>query len=121
MLFPRLLPAIVLLSLAPQAAGQPVAPPDAIELFVAVLEQIAGTGDRDKLLALAHPDVQVEGLSDFADSFDPAPSRAVIKERDRVAIDTGGHRLLLEVFHERGIEGRVSTWRADLRGIPAVA
>jgi hypothetical protein len=111
----RLLPAIVLMSLARAASGQPVATPDAIELFVADLEQIAATGDRDRVLALAHPAAETEGLTDFALSVIPKPTRLVLKERDRVAIESGGQRLLLEVFLERGMEGRVATWRADLR------
>jgi hypothetical protein len=47
----------------------------------------------------------------------PTPTRVVIKERDRTPARDGSQRLLLEVFTQRGMEGRVGTWRADVRAI----
>ena len=113
-MFPRLLTAVVLSLVVPAAAGQP-GQPDAIETFVAGLEQVAAAGDKDKVLALVHPDTDAGEMADFLEAITPAAPRLIMKERDRVAIETGGQRLLLEVFVERGMEGRVSTWRVDLK------
>ena len=111
------LTAIILLAAAGTAAGQPASQPDAIDLFVLGLEQVGGAGDRAKVLALAHPDVEGTGVEDFAYSIVPAPSRIVVKERDRTSLEDGMRRLLLEVFIERGSEARLSTWRMDLRDV----
>ena len=115
----RVLTAIVLLA-APGAAAQTGAP-DPIELFVLRLEQTASSGDRAKVQALAHPDIESAGVEDFAYAVVPTPTRLVIKERDRSAVDEGIQRLLLEVFIERGREARLSTWRMDIRELPAAA
>ena len=120
-MFPRLLTAVVLLLVVPAAAGQPGGQPDAIETFVAGLEQVAAAGDKEKILALVHPETDAGELADFLEEATPAAPRLVIKERDRLAIETGGQRLLLEIFVERGLEGRVSTWRVDLKEAPKAA
>ena len=120
-MFPRLLTAVVLLLVVPAAAGQPGGQPDAIEAFVAGLEQVAAAGDKEKILALVHPETDAGELADFLEAATPAAPRLVIKERDRLAIETGGQRLLLELFVERGLEGRVSTWRVDLKEAPKAA
>jgi hypothetical protein len=117
-MFPRLLTAVVLLLVVPAAAGQPGGQSDAIEVFVAGLEQVAATGDKDKVLALTHPEADAGEFTDFLEAVTPAAPRLVLKERDRLAIETGGQRLLLELFVERGLEGRVSTWRVDLKEVP---
>src|SRR5512145_474155 len=98
----RVLTALVLLA-APGAAAQTGAP-DPIELFVLRLEQTASSGDRAKVQALAHPDIESADVEDFAYAVIPTPTRLVIKERDRSAVDEGIQRLLLEVFIERGRE-----------------
>jgi hypothetical protein len=54
-------------------------------------------------------------LDEFARMMTPKATRVVIKERDRTATRDGSQRLLLEVFTQRGIEGRVGTWQADVR------
>jgi hypothetical protein len=106
---------VLLLGLAAPASAQTAAGPDALELFVLALEQAAASGERAKVQALAHPEMAAGGVEDFAYSIVPTPSRIVIKERDRTAIEGGEHRLLLEVFVERGREARLSTWRMDVR------
>ncbi|HSC25909.1 MAG TPA: M1 family aminopeptidase [Vicinamibacterales bacterium] len=120
----RLLPLVVFLVAARAAAG-PGGPqasqPDAIELFVAALERVAATGDRQQIFSLVHPDAEMAGISEFYSSVTPAPERLVIKERDRTPLEEGGLRLLLEVFSERGIEGRLLTWRADVLVVDADA
>jgi hypothetical protein len=115
----RVLTAIVLIAASPAAAQ--TGAPDPIELFVLRLEQAASSGDRAKVQALAHPDIDGAGVEDFAYAAIPAPTRLVIKERDRSTLDEGGQRLLLEVFIERGREARLSTWRMDIRELSAAA
>src|SRR5687767_3120793 len=116
----RFLTAIVLLAAA-SAAGQTGSPPDPIELFVLSLEQAGASGDRAQVQALAHPEADGAGIEDFVYAMSPAPTRLVIKERDRSAAGDGVQRLLLEVFIERGKEGRLSTWRMDVRELAAAA
>jgi hypothetical protein len=110
----RLLLALAFAGLAAPAAGQ--RPADGIELFVLRLEELAGTGGSRAIAALAQQGGD-GGVEDFASLFAIAPTRVAIKERDRTAVDGGAHRVLLEVFVERGSEARVSTWRMDL--VPA--
>jgi peptidase M1-like protein len=102
--------ALALLAGVRTAAAQPPQP-DALALFVVKLEKAAQAGDRDALAQLA-ADPAVVQL--FAAVMRPAPTRVVIKERDRTPLEGGAQRLLLEVLIERGAEGRVGTWRADV-------
>src|SRR6185503_16711012 len=113
----RFLTAIALLAAA-SATAQTGTPADPIDLFVLALEQAAATGERTKVQALAHPEAESAGVEDFTYAVIPAPTRLVIKERDRSAAGEGVQRLLLEVFIERGREARLSTWRMDLRELP---
>ena len=39
----------------------------------------------------------------------------VVTERDRAALDAGVLRLVVEIFSERGMEGKLGTWRLDAR------
>ena len=116
----RFLTAIALLAAA-SATAQTGTTADPIDLFVLALEQAAATGERAKVQALAHPEAEGAGVEDFTYAVMPAPTRLVIKERDRSAAGEGLQRLLLEVFIERGREARLSTWRMDLRELPAGA
>ena len=106
---------------APAATAQSGSQADSIELFVAQFEQISGTGDRAKVLALRAPVGDLAGIEDFSYTIVPTPARIVIKERDRARLDDGTWRLLLEVFVERGIEARISTWRLDLTDVSGTA
>jgi hypothetical protein len=114
----RLLLALAFAGLAVPAAGQRTA--DDIELFVLKLEELAGGGNTGAITALGRGKGDT-GVEDFASLFTIAPSRTVIKERDRTALEGGVQRLLLEVFVERGSEARVSTWRMDLEPATSVA
>jgi hypothetical protein len=107
----RLLLALAIVATAAPAAAQRA---DDLELFVVKLEQLAAAGDAAGIARLRHATGEVAGIDEFASIFSPAPSRAVIKERDRGPVEGGVQRLLIEVFVERGIEARVSTWRMDL-------
>ena len=111
----RLLLALACLSIAHAAGGQPPSPPDAIEKLVARLEQALAGGDRAALLALTVKDTDASTLDDFAAAAGENPTRVVIKERDRLALEGNRQQLLIEVFVERGIEAKLATWRVDLR------
>jgi Peptidase family M1 domain len=117
----RLLLALACLSIAHAAGGQPPSPPDAIEKLVVRLEQALAGGDRAALLALTVRDTDASTLDDFAAAAGENPTRVVIKERDRLALEGNRQQLLIEVFVERGIEAKLATWRVDLRPPPAKA
>jgi hypothetical protein len=88
--------------------ANPVAP------LLARLEKVAAAGDTAALRELCDGDP--EAVDEFASLLSvPAPSRIVVTERDRAPLDTSGLRLMVEVFAERGNEGRLSTWRLDVR------
>ena len=112
---PRVLLTLACLSFAWPAAAQPPAPPDAIEKLVVRLEQAMTAGDRAAMLALAVKDTDASTLDEFSAAAGEKPTRVVIKERDRQALEGGRQQLLVEVFVERGIEGALATWRVDLR------
>jgi hypothetical protein len=112
---------LALAASGPAVLAQSGTQADSIELFVAQLEQIASTGDRSKVLALRAPAGDLTGIEDFSYTIVPKPARIVVKERDRARLDDGMWRLLLEVFVERGIEARVSTWRLDLTDVGGTA
>jgi len=117
----RVLLTLACLSLAPPLAAQPPSPPDAIEKLVVRLEQAMTAGDRAALLALAVKDTDASTLDEFSAAAGEKPTRVVIKERDRQALEGGKQQLLVEVFVERGIEGALATWRVDLRPPAAAA
>jgi len=110
----RLVLALACLSVAASARAQ-LSPPDAIEKLVARLEQVLQSGDRNALLALTVKDTDASTLDEFVEAAGEKPTRVVIKERDRMTLEDKRRQLLIEVFVERGIEGKLSTWRVDLR------
>ena len=92
------------------ADAQTPAQPDPIAALVQQIQAAAGAGNRDAIRALG---VDLTSATDFAFAItSPPASRIVIRERDRTAI-AGGHRVLLEVFWQRGAEGRLGTWTVD--------
>jgi hypothetical protein len=110
---PRLVLALACMFVAHGAAAQ--TPPDAIEKLVARLEQALAAGDRPALIGLAVKDTDASTLDEFSAAAGEKPTRVVIKERDRQTLQGNKRQLLIEVFVERGIEGRLATWRVDLR------
>ncbi len=50
----------------------------------------------------------------FAALAAPKPTRFIIKERDRAALEPEGESLLIEVFGEYGSQATITTWRADV-------
>ena len=111
----RLVLALACLVFAQAARAQPPTPPDAIEKLVVRLEQALAGGDRAALLALTVKDTDASTVDDFAEAAGTGPTRVVIKERDRMALDGNRQQLLIEVFVERGIEAKLATWRLELR------
>ncbi len=111
----RLVLALACWFVASGAAAQTPTPPDAIEKLVVRLEQALAAGDRAALISLAVKDSDASSLDEFAAAAGEKPARVVIKERDRQTLDGNKRQLLLEVFVEHGIEGRLATWRLDLR------
>jgi hypothetical protein len=104
---------LVLASAGPAAAGQGSPGADRITELIGRLEQAGVAGNRDSILALGVSS-STPGLSDFAEVAVRAPSRFIIKERDRSPLEDASERLLLEVFVQRGSEAVISTWRMDL-------
>jgi hypothetical protein len=113
--------AFIVCLVAPDAGtGQavpPVAQPvDGVTTLLRRLQQAAGAGDRSGILALGDPQISRPSFEDFAATLtSPAPTRVVVTERDRAQRDAGMLRLVVEIFTERGIEGRLGTWRVDVR------
>jgi hypothetical protein len=96
------------------------APPDAVTALLRRLEQAAAAGDRAAIRALGDPGISRPSFEDFAAALaSPPPSRVVVNERDRAPLEGGDQRLVVEVFAERGVEGRLGTWRVDVRPGPA--
>jgi hypothetical protein len=95
---------------APQ--GQTPAPQlEPVAALVQSLERAAASGDREAIRALG---MELDSTVDLSIALTtPPPSRLVIRERDRTPRE-GGLRLLLEVFWERGLEGRLGTWSVDI-------
>src|SRR5258708_4385602 len=101
------------------AAAQPAAPQGGpgggIDRLVNAIERAVEAGDGDALRALARPDVRVATFSEFVQSMTfPKVVHSAVKERDRMPLESGRVRLLLETLTDRAEEGRVSTWRLHL-------
>ena len=112
----RLLVALaLLLAEGPSFAARPAQQADATTALVMRLEDAANAGNVTAIAALGTAEGDGTTLDDFARMMTPTPTRVVIKERDRTQMRDGSARVLLEVFVQRGIEGRVGTWRADVR------
>ncbi len=90
-------------------------PADGVTTLLRRLQQAAAAGDRTALLALGDPQISRPSFEDFATTLViPPPTRVVVTERDRATLDGGILRLVVEIFVERGIEGRLGTWRVDV-------
>src|SRR4051812_29112952 len=123
MSFPRVL-ACVCIWLLPVAAsakaGQesaPAAQVDGITRLVAAIQKATDDGDADALRTMARPALRPAQLAEFVQSLTyPRVAHATVKERDRAPV-AGRIRVLLEILTERGIEGRVTTWRVDVEPV----
>src|SRR6186997_2909480 len=95
---------------APAQAGS-----GGIDRLVGVIQRAAEAGSPDPIRALANPNVRPAVLSEFVQSLTfPKASQVTVKERDRLPLESGRVRLLLETLTDRAAEGRVSTWRLDI-------
>ena len=84
---------------------------DPVAALVQHIQVAASAGDRGAIRALGQ---EASSAGDLAVALTtPVASRIIIKERDRTTL-ARGHRLLLEVFWERGAEGRLGTWTVDV-------
>jgi hypothetical protein len=110
----RLVLALAVLVATVEGAAQSPQRPDALGALVIRLQEAAASGNQNAINALGIPGAEGSSVAEFVESVSPAPARVVIKERDRTALDDAKQRLLLEVFTEQGIEGRVATWQADV-------
>ena len=100
-------------SAAQTAAAQPA---DAVTTLLRRLQQAVAAGDRTAILALGDPQISRPSFEDFAATLtSPPPNRVVVTERDRAPREAGVLRLVVEIFTERGIEGRLGTWRVDAK------
>jgi hypothetical protein len=109
----RAMVALALLAIAavPARAQQP----DAIARLMDRVEAVLAAGDSRAFVALTAIAPDDEALALFtARWFSATPTRVSVHERDRVGLDGGGTRLVVEVLIEQGIEGRLATWRVDL-------
>ena len=105
------MPATIFVLIGLLLASGPVQSPDRVGELVDTLGKALTAGDRPAIHALGQDETV---LADMAVALTmPPPHRIVLKERDRSRIEGKGYRLLLEVFWERGPEGRVSTWSLD--------
>lgn len=101
------------LALSVVSALLPLAGPqqDPATRLLEVLQRSGRAGDAAAIRALAPAGVSldelVEGLTQAAD-------RLVVQERDRMPLDGERLRLLVEVFLERGVQGRLVTWSMDI-------
>jgi hypothetical protein len=87
---------------------------DAVTALVRAIEKGALAGDAAAIRALGAEALAAADLASALTS--PPPSRIGIHERDRTELAGGRHRLLLEVFWELGLEGRLGTWVVDVVG-----
>ncbi len=106
----------LLLILALAAAPLQSRQADGIAALPTQIENAVVAVDRSAIVELAATDGDRDSLEQFAAALTwPPVSRVVIKERDRTpAKDDGVVGVLWEILVERGIEGRVATWHADL-------
>jgi hypothetical protein len=101
------------------AGGQPPRAEDGIASLVARLEDVLARSDADGLRALLSPRLPADRTDTYTELLIvPGATRAVVRERDRTPLPGltpgDGYRLMLDVFVERGREGRVATHRADV-------
>lgn len=103
----------------PEAGGPALQAEDGIASLVGRLEDALSRSDADGVRALLSPRIPADRLDAYVQTLIvPGATRAVVRERDRAPlpglVPGDGYRLMLDVFVERGREGRVATHRADV-------
>ncbi len=108
------------LSLAVTGAGAQPASLDDFDSLVTRLESAARTSDVEAYLDLLAPEADRAAARAFAaDALRPGVEQAAAQARfarplDDDAPEGGGYELTVEVFTERGVAGRLQTWRVDI-------
>jgi hypothetical protein len=98
--------------------------PDGIAKLLRALEVGLQSGDPNQYLQLITPDADPAQAQNFATSwFEARITRASVRERDRRPVpdlpaDTA-YELNVDIFLEFGREGRLGTWRLDVRRLPS--
>jgi hypothetical protein len=106
--------------LGPAEAQAQAQPRDGVATLLRSLEQAAAAANGRAILALGDPSISRPSFEEFAYTLtNPAPTRLVLNERDRAPLAGRAQRLIVEVFSESGIEGRLGTWRVDVQPGPA--
>jgi hypothetical protein len=114
-LWPVVIAWLALGVVAPAAVRAQAAPDTSLDAFVLALEAAVQSGSPDAYRALVSTSVDEDAAAAFAeDLVHPDTTGAVVRERDRVALDDGGVRLLVEIFVEIGRRGRVATVGIEL-------
>ena len=107
--------------LAAGTATQKAAPAqDGVALLLLKLEETIAAGLPDAYFDLLSQRAIPQRAAEAAQSLiDPGITRAVVRERGRAPLDGtlqgDGYRLMLEIFTERGIRARITTWQLDVR------
>ena len=104
---------LVLAMLWPVSAAGQTRSGDPAAALVEQLEQAGAAGSIDAIVALGVTP-ESSGVRMFAALAVPKPTRFIIKERDRAALEPAGETLLLEVFGEYDNQATITTWRAAL-------
>jgi hypothetical protein len=102
------------------AAAQTLPEPDGVDLLLARLERFLEGGNRDGFALLADGAQPSKEINQFAtDLFQPETRRAVVRERERVPLQSAlpghGYRVVAEVFLESAARARILTAVLDVR------
>ena len=102
------------------AQGQPNAVlADGVALLLLKIETAVGAGSASDFLALSTLDPDDPNVRAFLDRWLVArTTRATVRERDRLPLDGGGVRLMVEALVEAGPEGRLATWTLEMAPAP---
>ncbi len=111
---------VMVAALATPASGAQPERPDGVSVLLEQVRQALEAGSPDRFLDLVSPLANPGGARAFAtESFTTGVTRAVVRERDRLALPGAlpedGYRLTVEVLIESGQRGRIATWRLDVR------
>lgn len=113
---------VLLVALDGRAGAQPLGL--ASDPVTALVDRVAAAlerGSPSAYLELVSPLADRERAERFArEHLQSGVTRAVARVRDRVPLEGAlpgeGYRLMVDLFVERGDQGRLATWRLDVRG-----
>jgi hypothetical protein len=104
---------LLIVMLGPGSAAAQPRSDDPATAVVEQLEAAVAAGKPDAIVRLGTA-ADAPGVRFLASLADTAPTRVIIKERDRAALEPAGERLLVEAFTEFGGESTITSWRLDL-------